>query len=269
MYNNDKIDYNDFTFKQIYSRVLGGLASKSPTNSQIDEHQLVGVAMSLSQKAYGALQEKIEWQDLKKKFQQPTHTYDSTYIDPGFWNTKNNFPSNIPSGSVSYGQWRSPLDPSWKPAPTNTNTASGAYVPKPDSYQSINDAVKNQHSEFKISEDTKAQLDKIMDSLNKTMLSTPSTYDYMTSCCPDTFNSASYTQDEYRAMTDTKPLSALFKQSDFLKSLSDFSPLVTKKTDLELVLEKLNELSVRMDGMEKKPDTKEKKSLYRVFGKKK
>jgi hypothetical protein len=101
-----------------------------------------------------------------------------------------------------------------------------------------------------------------MDSLNKTMLSTPSTYDYMTSCCPDTFNSASYTQDEYRAMTDTKPLSALFKQSDF-------SPLVTKKTDLELVLEKLNELNVRMDGMEKKPDTKEKKSLYRVFGKKK
>jgi hypothetical protein len=266
MYNTDKIDYNDYMFKQIYTSVVGGLATKSPTNSQIDEHQLVGVAMTLTQKAYGALQDKIEWQNLRKKFEQPIHQHDSTYVEPSFWNTKNNYPFNLPTGNISYGQWRSPLDPSWTPATgtsssTTTFTASSAYVPKPDSYQSINNAVKNQHSEFKISEDTKTQLDKIMESLNKTMLSTPSTYDYMKPCCPDTLSTAAYTQDEYRAMTDTQPLSALFKQPDP-------SP-VTKKIDLEQVLEKLNQLSVRIDSMEKKPDTKEKKSLYRVFGKKK
>ena len=247
MYNTDKIDYNDYMFKQIYTSVVGGLATKSPTNSQIDEHQLVGVAMTLTQKAYGALQDKIEWQGLRKKLEQPVYHASPEYgnhnqinlspqidplrfqIEPSFWNTKNNFYTH------EYSQIP-PFVPNNTTAFTSVSAKPNANTPEP----------------FKFDEDTKRRLDTLMEDINKTMLNTPSSYNFQ----PYNFSAyttseswgkeASCTQDEFRAKTDNKPLSAFnFTQS----SITVPEPDQSQATVLKDLQQTINQLVKKVDEM--------------------
>jgi len=250
MYNTDKIDYNDYMFKQIYTSVIGGLASKLPTNSKIDEHQLVGVAMTLTQKAYGALQDKIEWQDLRKKFDQPVYHASPEYgnykqsnlsseIEPGFWNTKSNF---YPYG---YGQSSGLFASDWGSPSLNNTTAFTGISAKPNT----NDRVS-----LKVDEDAKRQLDKLIEDLNKTMLNIPSSYNfepykfsaYTAPTSESVGKEASCTLDEFRAKTTTQPLSAFYKdstnsKSDFTNNNSHFEMIKSMQETIDKLVNKIDQ----------------------------